>query len=196
MVEKDAVSKDFRKQVLGYGLTTAEIVYRRPDSALAAANLRLAGLRPISEFSGVEGFPRLLGKIARGSALRSHRRAFETHQARRTARRRWRVSAALIQLEQLRREREKLKTRISAPEHILRRGDLTARPVKRFQARAIAQKPALHRSMNRQAFVSRAVGGGVATESRSGCDNGKSAHAYVGCVIQHEGVTEGIGRDN
>ena len=25
------VSEDFRKQVLGYGLTTAEIVYRRPD---------------------------------------------------------------------------------------------------------------------------------------------------------------------
>ena len=31
MVEKDAVFRDFRKQVLGYGLTTAEIVYRRPD---------------------------------------------------------------------------------------------------------------------------------------------------------------------
>src|SRR5216683_3022809 len=31
MVRKDPVSKDFRKQVLGYGLTTAEIVYRRPD---------------------------------------------------------------------------------------------------------------------------------------------------------------------
>jgi uncharacterized protein Usg len=31
MVEKDAVSKDFRKHVVGYGLTTAEIVYRRPD---------------------------------------------------------------------------------------------------------------------------------------------------------------------
>ena len=31
MVEKDAVSRDFRKQVLGYGLTTAEIVYRRSD---------------------------------------------------------------------------------------------------------------------------------------------------------------------
>jgi uncharacterized protein Usg len=31
MVENDAVSKDFRKQVLGYGLTTAEIIYRRPD---------------------------------------------------------------------------------------------------------------------------------------------------------------------
>ena len=31
MIEKDAVSRDFKKQVLGYGLTTAEIVYRRPD---------------------------------------------------------------------------------------------------------------------------------------------------------------------
>jgi len=31
MVEKDAVSNDFRKQLLGYGLTTAEIVYRRTD---------------------------------------------------------------------------------------------------------------------------------------------------------------------
>jgi uncharacterized protein Usg len=31
MIKKDAVSKDLSKQVLGYGLTTAEIVYRRPD---------------------------------------------------------------------------------------------------------------------------------------------------------------------
>jgi len=31
MIEKDAVYRDFKKQVLGYGLTTAEIVYRRPD---------------------------------------------------------------------------------------------------------------------------------------------------------------------
>jgi uncharacterized protein Usg len=31
MVKKDAVSNDFRKQVLGYGLTIAQIVYRRPD---------------------------------------------------------------------------------------------------------------------------------------------------------------------
>jgi uncharacterized protein Usg len=31
MAEKDAVSKDFRKQVLGYGLTTAQILYRMPD---------------------------------------------------------------------------------------------------------------------------------------------------------------------
>ncbi|MFG3592283.1 usg protein [Bradyrhizobium sp. RDI18] len=32
MVEKDAVSENLGKQVLGYGLTTAEIVYRCPDS--------------------------------------------------------------------------------------------------------------------------------------------------------------------
>jgi uncharacterized protein Usg len=31
MVSIHEVSMDFRKQVLGYGLTIAEIVYRRPD---------------------------------------------------------------------------------------------------------------------------------------------------------------------
>ena len=31
MISKGEVSNDFRKQVLGYGLTAAEIVYRRPD---------------------------------------------------------------------------------------------------------------------------------------------------------------------
>jgi uncharacterized protein Usg len=31
MGSKGEVSMDFRKQVQGYGLTTAEIVYRRPD---------------------------------------------------------------------------------------------------------------------------------------------------------------------
>jgi uncharacterized protein Usg len=31
MGSKSAVSDDFRKQVLGYGLTTAQILYRMPD---------------------------------------------------------------------------------------------------------------------------------------------------------------------
>jgi uncharacterized protein Usg len=31
MVSRVGVSEDFRKQVLGYGLTTAEILYRMPD---------------------------------------------------------------------------------------------------------------------------------------------------------------------
>ncbi len=31
MVSNKGASEDFRKQALGYGLTTAEILYRRPD---------------------------------------------------------------------------------------------------------------------------------------------------------------------
>jgi uncharacterized protein Usg len=31
MASKSEVTEDFRKQLLGYGLTTAEILYRRPD---------------------------------------------------------------------------------------------------------------------------------------------------------------------
>jgi uncharacterized protein Usg len=54
MVWIDAVSKDFRKQVLGHGLTTAEIVYRRP--AMAVAKLRLATLRYASEFPALKDF--------------------------------------------------------------------------------------------------------------------------------------------
>jgi hypothetical protein len=34
-------------------------------------------LRYVSEFPGAEGFSSVLGIVARGSALRSHRRAFE-----------------------------------------------------------------------------------------------------------------------
>ena len=98
MVEKDAVSKDFSKQVLGYGLTTAEIVYRRPDRPWVAANLRLAGLRYVSEFPGAKGFPRVLGKITRRTPVRSYRCALETHQTSRTAHHRRRVPVALIQL--------------------------------------------------------------------------------------------------
>ena len=105
MVEKDAVSRDFRKQVLGYGLTTAEIVYRRPDRHWLLQTYVWAGLRSVSEFPGAKGFPRVLGKITRRTPVRSYRCALETRQASRTARRRRRAPVALIQLEQLRRER-------------------------------------------------------------------------------------------
>src|SRR6266404_8126171 len=60
-------------------------------SSLIAANLRLAKLRSVSEFSGAEGFSLLLGGKARRPAVRCHGRAFQADQARRTARRRWRV---------------------------------------------------------------------------------------------------------
>src|ERR1700704_7191878 len=64
-------------------------------SSLVAANLCLAGLRPVSEFSGAEGFSDFLGNQAGRSAVRRHRRAFQADQAGRTARRRRRVPAAL-----------------------------------------------------------------------------------------------------
>jgi uncharacterized protein Usg len=69
MVEKDAASKDFRKQVLGYGLTTAEIVYRRPDRPWLLQTY--VWLRYVSEFSGAKRFLVFLGDNARWSAVRS-----------------------------------------------------------------------------------------------------------------------------
>src|SRR5580698_11414913 len=62
-------------------------------SSLAAADLRLAKLRSVSEFSGAEGFSQLLAAEARGAAVRRYGRAFQADQAGRTARRRWRVPA-------------------------------------------------------------------------------------------------------
>jgi uncharacterized protein Usg len=53
------VSDGFRKKVLGYGLTTAQILYRT-GSSLAAADLCRAELRSVSEIPGTPGFPRLL----------------------------------------------------------------------------------------------------------------------------------------
>src|SRR2546430_15669950 len=64
-------------------------------SSLVAANLRLAELRSVSEFSGAEGFPLVLAAKARGPAVCRHRGAFQADLARRTARRRWCIPAAL-----------------------------------------------------------------------------------------------------
>jgi Usg-like family len=100
LVEKDAVSKDFRKQVLGYGLTTAEIVYRRPDRHWLLQTYVWQDYDLFPNFPALK--PRVLGKITRRTPVRSYRCALETHQASRTTRRRRRVPVALTQLEQLR----------------------------------------------------------------------------------------------
>ena len=42
------VSEDFKRQLEGYGLTTARILYRLPDHRRLAPNLRLAGLRHVA----------------------------------------------------------------------------------------------------------------------------------------------------
>src|ERR1700674_2111837 len=64
-------------------------------SSLVAANLRLAELRSVPEISGAEGLPRVLGRKARRPTVLRHRGAFQADQARRAARRRRRVPAAL-----------------------------------------------------------------------------------------------------
>jgi len=95
MVEKDEVSKGFQEAGLRLRTDNSGNRLSPPGSALAAANLRLAGLRYVSEFPGAEGFSSVLGKVARGSALLSHGRALQADQACRIARRRWRLSIAL-----------------------------------------------------------------------------------------------------
>src|SRR5947207_1988215 len=81
----------------GVGLWTDDGADLVPDAGLpvCAADLCLAELRPVSKFSGAEGFPQVLGKEARWTAGRCHGRAFQADQACRTACRRRRVPAAL-----------------------------------------------------------------------------------------------------
>src|SRR6266851_3314945 len=67
-------------------------------SSLASANLRLAELRSVSQFPGAEGLSFVLATEARRPAVRRHRCAFQADQARRTARRRRRLPAALIKI--------------------------------------------------------------------------------------------------
>ena len=98
MIKKDAVSKDFGKQVLGYGLTTAEIVYRRPDRHWLLQSYIWQDYDMFPNFPALKDFLAFWETKLEGSAVRSHRRAFETHQACRTARRRRRLPSALIEL--------------------------------------------------------------------------------------------------
>jgi Usg-like family len=118
MVEKDAVSKDFRKQVLGCGLTTAEIVYRRPDRHWLLQSYVWQDYDMFPNFP--KGFPRVLGSQARRPAVCGHCCALQTDQACRTTRRRRSLPAALIQLEQLRRGAEEAQDPIRATDTRLR----------------------------------------------------------------------------
>ena len=52
--ESTMVSQDFRRQLEGYGLTTANILYRRPDHPWLLTDLRLAGLRSLPDVPAPE----------------------------------------------------------------------------------------------------------------------------------------------
>src|ERR1700682_3513985 len=81
-------------------------------SSLAFADLRLAKLRSVSEFSGAEGLSFVLVTAARRPAVRRHRCAFQADQACRTARRRRRVPAALRPAQRRGRRRWSLPARL------------------------------------------------------------------------------------
>ena len=53
-------SADFRRQIEGYGLTTANILYRMPDHPGHLAEFHLAAARPAPAFSRAEEIPGFL----------------------------------------------------------------------------------------------------------------------------------------
>ena len=85
--------RDFRKQLSGYGLTTAEIVYRRPDRHWLLQTYVWQDYDMFPNFP--KGFPRVLGKITRRTPVRGHRRALQADQACRTTSRGRSLPAAL-----------------------------------------------------------------------------------------------------
>ena len=72
---------DFRRQLEGFGLTTANILYRMPDHPGHSAELHLAAARPASAFPRAQEIPRLLDARARRPAPLGDGGAFAPHQA-------------------------------------------------------------------------------------------------------------------
>ena len=56
MVSRVGVSEDFRKQVLGYGLTTAQILYRMPDHPSLLQTYVWQNYDLCPEFPELQGF--------------------------------------------------------------------------------------------------------------------------------------------
>ena len=82
MASRVGVSEDFRKQVLGYGLTTAEILYRMPDHPSLLQTYVWQNYDLFPKFPALHGFSALLAGKARGTALFGPHRALQADQAR------------------------------------------------------------------------------------------------------------------
>ena len=91
-------SKDFRRQLAGYGLTTAHIFYRRPDHPWLLQSYVWQEYDLCPKFPELQRFLEFWQKSLDGRAAFGDGRAFGTDQAGRTARRRRRVPPALIYL--------------------------------------------------------------------------------------------------
>jgi uncharacterized protein Usg len=74
---REAVSKDFTKQALSYGLTTPEIVYRRPDSHWLLQTYVWQDYDMFPNFPALQDFLAFWQRKARWPAVCSHRRALQ-----------------------------------------------------------------------------------------------------------------------
>ena len=87
-------TQDFQKQVDGYGLTTANILYRRPDhpwSPLQSYVWQNYDLYP--DFPELQGFLEFWQKSLEGARGFGHRRAFPPHQTGRDQNNGWHFQA-------------------------------------------------------------------------------------------------------
>ena len=96
MPSKTEVTKDFRKQILGYGLTTAEIVYRRPDRHWLLQTYIWQDYDMFPNFPALKNFLAFWETSIEGPLFRCYRCSLQTNQAGRTERRRWSIQAPIV----------------------------------------------------------------------------------------------------
>ena len=96
MTSQNLSSKDFRRQLEGYGLTTANILYRRPDHPWLLQTYVWQDYDLSPMFPHLNKFLNFGWKRARRPAALGHRGACAFDQAGRNSRGRRRVQAALI----------------------------------------------------------------------------------------------------
>ena len=75
------VSEDFRRQVSGYGLTTAHILYRRPDHRWLLQSYVLANFDLFPEFPELHRFLAFWQEKLEGPVSFGARRALQADQA-------------------------------------------------------------------------------------------------------------------
>ena len=95
MVSQGLVSDDFRKQVTGFGLTTAHILYRRPDHRWLLQSYVWQAYDLFPKFPELQTFPGVLAGEAGRPAAFGAGRALQADQAGRAEGDQRRVQAAL-----------------------------------------------------------------------------------------------------
>jgi len=90
------MSQDLQKQLKGYGLTTANILYRRPDHPWLLQSYVWQNYDLCPDFPELQVFLEFWAEIARRCRAFGHGRAFLPHQTGRDQTGGWHFQAALI----------------------------------------------------------------------------------------------------